>query len=266
MVQTCPWEVPNFPLFFYGNFGHPSPTRFSDLALHSTTDTGKNCSKPNGFVQCNFLNKKSGQDFACPVYPPRADCAGTPGKRYPALCKQVLDFAFPNPEGLSIILREAQDRSGLVLLPRRKLLRNFTWHASLPALLRRVNRQASLFGKFPFYSSFCEIIKRNPAHTKVWAGEREKQKLRCFVVGISYFPTSRGRKYHRIRVLSLLCSEWEEVGHTRIKHRQQSTADNRFVSAHAPIAKLMRGFVPFIKWRKLLFLRSFRNPDGLGLE
>ena len=34
------------------------------------------------------------------------------------------------------------------------------------------------------------------------------------------FPTASG-KYHGIGTLSLLCSEWEEVGHARIKHRHQ---------------------------------------------
>ena len=31
-------------------------------------------------------------------------------------------------------------------------------------------------------------------------------------------------KYHRVCMLSLLCSEWEEVGHTQIKHRQAQNA------------------------------------------
>jgi len=34
------------------------------------------------------------------------------------------------------------------------------------------------------------------------------------------FPTASG-KYHGIGTLSLLCSEWEEVGHARMKHRHQ---------------------------------------------
>jgi len=34
------------------------------------------------------------------------------------------------------------------------------------------------------------------------------------------FPTA-SRKYHGIGALSLLCSEWEEVGHARIEHRRQ---------------------------------------------
>jgi hypothetical protein len=34
------------------------------------------------------------------------------------------------------------------------------------------------------------------------------------------FPTANG-KYHGIGTLSLLCSEWEEVGHARMKHRHQ---------------------------------------------
>lgn len=33
------------------------------------------------------------------------------------------------------------------------------------------------------------------------------------------FPTASG-KYHGIGTLSLLCSEWEEVGHVRIEHQQ----------------------------------------------
>ena len=36
------------------------------------------------------------------------------------------------------------------------------------------------------------------------------------------FPTANG-KYHGIGTLSLLCSEWEEVGHARMKHRHQKT-------------------------------------------
>jgi hypothetical protein len=46
-------------------------------------------------------------------------------------------------------------------------------------------------------------------------------KKRHFDVGTSYFPHRRTSKYHRIEALSLLCSEWEEVGHARIKHRHQ---------------------------------------------
>ncbi len=34
------------------------------------------------------------------------------------------------------------------------------------------------------------------------------------------FPEPRGLKYHRVQTLSLLCSEWEEVDHAWIKHRQ----------------------------------------------
>ena len=34
------------------------------------------------------------------------------------------------------------------------------------------------------------------------------------------FPKAQGPKYHRVCALSLLCSEWEEVGHTQMKHRQ----------------------------------------------
>ena len=34
------------------------------------------------------------------------------------------------------------------------------------------------------------------------------------------FPEPRGLKYHRVCKLSLLCSEWEEVVHLQIKHRQ----------------------------------------------
>ena len=34
------------------------------------------------------------------------------------------------------------------------------------------------------------------------------------------FPAA-SRKYHQIGALSLLCSEWEEVGHARMKHRHQ---------------------------------------------
>ena len=50
-------------------------------------------------------------------------------------------------------------------------------------------------------------------------------KKRHFDVGISYFPQNRGNEYHRMLVLSLLCSEWEEVGHTRIKHRHQKAVE-----------------------------------------
>ena len=51
-------------------------------------------------------------------------------------------------------------------------------------------------------------------------------KKRPFDVGTSYFPHRRTRKYHRIGTLSLLCSEWEEVGHVRIKHRHQKVVRN----------------------------------------
>ena len=36
------------------------------------------------------------------------------------------------------------------------------------------------------------------------------------------FPGPRGSEYHRVRALSRLCSEWEEVEHARIKHRHVS--------------------------------------------
>ena len=45
-----------------------------------------------------------------------------------------------------------------------------------------------------------------------------------FDVGTSYFPHRRTREYHGIGALSLLCSEWEEVGHARMKHRHQKAA------------------------------------------
>ena len=48
----------------------------------------------------------------------------------------------------------------------------------------------------------------------------KNQKKRFLVAGTSYFPEGRGPKYHRIKMLSLLCSEWEEVGHILMKHRQ----------------------------------------------
>ncbi len=51
-------------------------------------------------------------------------------------------------------------------------------------------------------------------------------KKRPFNVGTSYFPHRRTRKYHGIGVLSLLCSEWEEVGHTRIEHRHQKVVSS----------------------------------------
>ena len=46
---------------------------------------------------------------------------------------------------------------------------------------------------------------------------------RYFDVGTSYFPRHLRDKYHRIETLSLLCSEWEEVGHVPTKHRHQKT-------------------------------------------
>ena len=48
-----------------------------------------------------------------------------------------------------------------------------------------------------------------------------KNKKRPFDVGTSYFPRRASSEYHRIGAVSLLCSEWEEVGHARIKHRHQ---------------------------------------------
>jgi len=37
------------------------------------------------------------------------------------------------------------------------------------------------------------------------------------IAGIPYF---RPKDYHQAIALSLLCSEWEEVGHTMVKHQQ----------------------------------------------
>ena len=34
------------------------------------------------------------------------------------------------------------------------------------------------------------------------------------------FPEPQGSKYHRGFMLSLLCSEWEEVGHIKLNHRE----------------------------------------------
>ena len=36
-------------------------------------------------------------------------------------------------------------------------------------------------------------------------------------------PTFPTMEYHRGSVLSLLCSEWEEVGHTGLNHQQTKT-------------------------------------------
>ena len=43
------------------------------------------------------------------------------------------------------------------------------------------------------------------------------------------FPRTQGPKYHRVCALSLLCSEWEEVGHTQIKHRQTAHMVRLFI-------------------------------------
>ncbi len=48
-----------------------------------------------------------------------------------------------------------------------------------------------------------------------------KNALLC--TGVLYFPGRRGSKYHRACALSLLCSEWEEVGHTQVKHQHART-------------------------------------------
>ena len=45
------------------------------------------------------------------------------------------------------------------------------------------------------------------------------------------FPKRYALKYHRGFVLSLLCSEWEEVEHTQVKHRQKKD----FVRLKTPI-------------------------------
>jgi len=47
--------------------------------------------------------------------------------------------------------------------------------------------------------------------------------------GIPYFSR---KEYHRVYVLSLLCSEWEEVGHTQIKHQQMKTFFTHYVNNH----------------------------------
>ena len=63
----------------------------------------------------------------------------------------------------------------------------------------------------------------------IWAN-----KKRHFDVGTSYFP--RKIEYHRIGTLSLLCSEWEEVGHARIKHRHQKAVRAASVYTFSTIA------------------------------
>ena len=40
-------------------------------------------------------------------------------------------------------------------------------------------------------------------------------------------------KYHRPCALSLLCSEWEEVGHTQVEHQQ--TKDPFYIHPHTNV-------------------------------
>ena len=44
--------------------------------------------------------------------------------------------------------------------------------------------------------------------------------------GETYFLSPRRNEYHRCNRISLLCSEWEEVGHLLLNHRK--TAEENF--------------------------------------
>jgi hypothetical protein len=65
-------------------------------------------------------------------------------------------------------------------------------------------------------------------------------KKEFLFAGTSYFPEGRSPKYHRIWMLLLLCSEWEEVGHIQIKHRQIKT-----LSLFRRLADSLSGMFPF---------------------
>ena len=60
-----------------------------------------------------------------------------------------------------------------------------------------------------------------PTFPKAQGSDVSRLRFKNFyMLAYPTFPKPQGSKYHRISALSLLCSEWEEVGHTLIKHQQ----------------------------------------------
>ncbi|OHA08490.1 MAG: hypothetical protein A3B37_00090 [Candidatus Sungbacteria bacterium RIFCSPLOWO2_01_FULL_59_16] len=54
----------------------------------------------------------------------------------------------------------------------------------------------------------------------VLAGRALSPRQNHCMLAYSTFPGPQGSEYHRVHVLSRLCSEWEKVGHTWIKDQQ----------------------------------------------
>jgi len=46
-------------------------------------------------------------------------------------------------------------------------------------------------------------------------------------------PTFPPKEYHQRSALSLLCSEWEEVGHEELNHRQTRAFDGSLISEYS---------------------------------
>lgn len=60
--------------------------------------------------------------------------------------------------------------------------------------------------------------------------EKKKKGSYEWFPGEAYFPKARRPKYHQHLAISLLCSEWEEVGHTRLNH-QETAHNNPFIKS-----------------------------------